>query len=193
MKTRVLVAAVSILCAFSIAGCPKEAQKDLGEAGANVGQATEKTAEATGQAVEKTGEAIGNTAEKAAEATGQAVENAGEAVGGAAKAAGDAVETGVENAGEAVGGAVKGAQQGVTDAAQSAALTPKIKNALVADKQIDASTIDVDTSGEANTVILKGTVRSAAEKTRAATVAQKALTDAKSTFKLRNDLTVAKQ
>lgn len=181
MKTRVLVAAVGALFAFSVAGCTKEAREDVSEAGQNVGQATEKSAEATG-------EVVGG----AAKAAGETVENAGEAVGGAAKAAGQAVENTAEHAGEAVGGAVKGAQQGVTDAAQSVALTPKIKNALVADKQIDASTIDVDTSGEANTVILKGTVRSAAEKSRAATVAQKALKDAKSTFKLRNDLTVAK-
>ncbi len=182
MKTRVLAAAVGTLFAFSVAGCTPEARKDVGEAGANVGQATEKSAEATGE-----------VAQGAAKEAGENVEQAGEAVAGAAQNAGEAVAGAAQNAGEAVGGAVQGAQQEATDAAQSAALTPKIKNALVADKQINARTIDVDTSGEANTVILKGSVRSTAEKTRAATVAQKALTDAKSSFKLRNDLKVSKQ
>ena len=180
MKTRVLVAATGILCAFTLFGCTKEARQDVGEAGQNVGQATEKSAEATG-------EVVGGAAKEA----GENVEQAGEAVAGGVQKAGEAIENTAENAGEAIGGAVQGAAKETQDAAQSATLTPTVKNALVADKSINASTIDVDTTGERDTVILKGTVRSAAEKKRAGDVAQRALTNAKSNFKIKNNLTVA--
>ena len=169
MKTRVLVVATGILCAFSLFGCTKAAREDLDQAGENVGQATNKSAEATGEVVQGAAKEAGENLEQA----GQAVENT------------------AENAGEAIGGAVQGAAKETRDAAQSATLTPTVKNALVADKSINASTIDVDTTGERDTVILKGTVRSAAEKKRAGDVAQRALTNAKSNFKLKNNLTVA--
>lgn len=177
MKKTALFAAMGLLAAFGVAGCSPSAREDLGEAGKNVGQATEKSVEATGQAAENAGEAV----------TG-ATREAGQEV----KEAGQEAEEGAERVGGAVGSAVKGAAKETRDAAQSAALTPKIKNALIADKSINASTIDVDTSGEKDTVILKGTVRSQAEKTRAAAVAQKALRDANSSFKLKNNLAVAK-
>lgn len=171
MKQTALIAAIGALAAFSVAGCTPGAREDVGEAGQNIGQATEKSVEGTGKAVEKAGEATVEGAQKA----------------------GEAVEAGAEHVGEAVGGAVKGAAKETQDAAQSMALTPKVKNALIANKQIDASTIDVDTSGENDTVVLKGTVRSESEKKLAEQVAKKALADAKSTFKVRNDLAVGKK
>lgn len=182
MKKTALIAAMGFMAAFSVAGCTPEAREDVGEAGGKIGSATEKSVEGTAEATKKAGEAVKEGAE-----------NAGEAVAGAAKTAGKEVKQGAENVGEAVGGAVKTAAKETQDAGQSMTLTPKVKNALVVNKQIDASTIDVDTSGEKDTVILKGTVRSESEKKLAEQVARKALADAKSNFKLKNQLTVAKK
>jgi len=181
MKKTGLFAAAGFLAFVSLAGCTPEARKDVGEAGQNVGQATEKSAEATGEVVSG-----------AAREADRNLERAGEAVENTAENAGEAVTEGARRAGEAVGGVAQNAGKEVQDAGQAMSLTPKVKNALVADKSVDASTIDVDTSGEKDTVILKGTVRSEAEKTRATQIAKKALTDAGSQFKLKNNLTVQK-
>lgn len=180
MRNQAMFAALGCL-ALLAAGCTPAAREDVGQAGQNIGQATEKSAEATERVVEG-----------AAAEAGRSVDRAGEAVENAAENTGAAVAEGARQAGEAVGGAARNAGKEVQDAGQAMSLTPKVKNALVADKQVDASTIDVDTSGEKDTVILKGTVRSAAEKSRAGQLAQKALTDAGSSFKLKNNLTVQK-
>jgi hypothetical protein len=161
MQTKALFAVAGVMALFSVAGCSQRTQEETGEAARSAGQDVERTAERAGQATERT------------------AENAGQAVEGAA-----------ENAGEAVGGAVKGVAKETQDAAQAATLTPKVKNALVVDKTIDASTMDVDTDAENDTVIIKGTARSQAEKKRATEVAQRFLKQQGSTFKVRNDLTV---
>jgi len=179
MKQAALIAAIGCVFALPLAGCSEKTEEAAETAASSAAQDTQRN-------VQKAGEAVENTAEKA----GEAVENTAEAAGQTVKEGAQVVERGAEHVGEAVGGAVKGAAKEAQDAGQSAALTPKIKNALVADKSIDASTIDVDTSGEKDTVVLKGTVRSQAEKQKAETVARKALQDANSSFKLRNDLTV---
>jgi len=87
---------------------------------------------------------------------------------------------------EALGGVADSAQ----DLGAAVSLTPKIKNALVADKTVDASKINVETVGDKNTVYLKGNVATAQQKERATQIARKELTDAKSNFKLQNDLMV---
>ncbi|MBC8142837.1 MAG: BON domain-containing protein [Armatimonadetes bacterium] len=135
---------------------------------------TENTA-AVGEGVAKTGEAAMETGEKAAEATGKAVENTGEAIGGAGKMAG-----------EAVGGVAKG----VGNIAEAATLTPAIKSAIIASK-IDGSTVNVDTEAEADTIVLNGTVKSAAEKTQAGQIAAKEVKEIGKTYKIKNNLTVA--
>jgi len=67
-------------------------------------------------------------------------------------------------------------------------LTPKVKSALIADKQLDSTRINVDTMKGA--VVLRGSVRSAGEKQRAAQIAKKALGDEQSKYKLINHLKV---
>ena len=160
----------------TVEGAAKDTANNTAAAGEAVGGAVANTGEAVGGAVVGAGEAAMGTGEKVADATGKAVENTGEAVAGAGKMAG-----------EAVGGAAKEVQDG----AQVLTITPKVKSALIASK-IDASTVNVDTSGEKDTVILKGTVKSASEKTLAAQVAMKAIRDAGETFKVKNELAVAK-
>jgi len=184
MKSKALIAATGVLALFAVAGCTPEAREDVGDAGAKIGSATEKsvegTAEATGKAVEKTGEAVAN----AGEAVAGAAQNAGEAVGGA-----------VQNAGEAVGGAVKGVAEAGDKMGEKMELTPKVKNALVSSKEIDASTLNVDTKSEKNVVIVKGTQPTEAKKALVTKIAQKAVADAGSeftTYKVKNMVTVAK-
>lgn len=171
MKIRAMFVAVGFLAAFTtMTGC------------------SEKTEQAAETAVEGAAQDTAANAAKTGEAVEGAAEATGEAVAGAAEATGEAVAKTGEYAAEAVGGAAKEVQ----DAGQSMTLTPTVKNALIADKQINASTIDVDTSGEKDTVVIKGTVASEAAKKRATVVAMKALKDAGSSFKVKNELMVGK-
>ncbi len=162
---------MALSIAVFIAGCSPDARQDLGEAGAKVGSATEKSAQATEDAAKKTGQDIKVGAE-----------NAGEAVKGGIQNAADATKEGARMAGEAVGG--------IGDKLE---LTPKIKAALIADKSIDASTLNVDTIAESKMVVIKGIVPSAETKSRVTRVAQKVLDDTsegKSGYKIKNDVTV---
>jgi osmotically-inducible protein OsmY len=186
---------VGFVSVLGLMGCTPEARQDVKEAGANVNQAAEKSAQGTAEAVDKAGDKVAAETTEAVQDTKEAVgaagtavkegaQQAGEAVGGAAKAAGQAVEKTAENAAEATKGATA-----------SLALTPKIKNALVASKQIDASTINVETEGDKKMVMLEGTIPTQAKKDLATQLAKKALTDAGSDFTgytVKNNLKVAK-
>jgi osmotically-inducible protein OsmY len=92
-----------------------------------------------------TAEGVKKDADKAAEATAEAADVAGEKTAEAAAATG-----------AAVGGAVE---------------TGQVKTALMADKRVDASDINVDTDEGSKVVTLKGTVKTAAEKTIAGEIA----------------------
>jgi osmotically-inducible protein OsmY len=59
------------------------------------------------------------------------------------------------------------------DRASAATETADVKLALSMDKIVDASDINVDTDAAAKTVTLKGTVKSAEQKTRAAAIAER--------------------
>ena len=65
--------------------------------------------------------------------------------------------------------------------------TMDVKSALIADGRVDASNINVDTSADTKTVVLKGTVPTAEQKAMAEQIAQK---NAKG-YKINNTLTVA--
>jgi osmotically-inducible protein OsmY len=64
--------------------------------------------------------------------------------------------------------------------------TMDVKTALMTDDLVDASDINVDTFHETKTVVLKGTVTSAAQKTAAEKIAQKEAEG----YKIDNQLTV---
>ncbi len=138
------------------------------EASANAAAATEReaaeakvkaanAAEATKEAVGTAGEATKNGLEKAAEATKDAAHD----VGVAAKNASAEAEVKSKNAAARTADAMDGAAQ-----------TMQIKSALIADKSVDASGIDVDTNGATKTVTLKGHVPNAAQKAAAARIAK---------------------
>jgi len=181
MKTRAILLSAGLLALFSVTGCSERTE-----------QAAENTVRSAAQDTKRTAERAGEVTQGAAREAGENLQQAGQAVENTAENAGEAVAGAAQNAQEAVGGVARNAGKEVQDAGQAMSLTPRVKNALVADKSIDASTIDVDTTGEKDTVTLKGTVRSEAEKTRATQIAKKALTDAGSQFKVKNNLTVQK-
>jgi hypothetical protein len=179
MKLRAEILALSTVTLMAVAGCTPAARQDVGQAGSEIGQATEKSVEGTKQAADKAGDKMA-----------QGVENANEAMGDAAKKTGDAIKTGVENTGEAIGGAAKSAEKATQNAAAVTTLTPKVKNALVVSKQIDASTLNVDTDAKAKMVIIKGTQPTEAKKKLVTDIAAKTLADAKSDYKVKNEVTV---
>lgn len=184
---------------IAVAGCTPEARQDVGEAGANVNQAAEKSAAGTAEAIGKTGEKVAETAEGAAVATGQAVEGAAVATAEVAKDAGQAVEKGVAKTGQAVGEAAESAEKGVAkagaaldSAGDALSLTPKVKNALLVEDTIKIDKLNVNTMADTKTVTLEGTAPNADQKKKAEAIAKKAMMDAKATqYKLVNKITVA--
>ncbi len=164
-----LSASIAIFGAMLMAGCTPEARTDLGQAGNEVGQATDKSVQATGEVVEKAGEKVEDAAVKTAEATKDAARTTGELVGGAA----NSVKEGAEQAGAAV------------------TITPAVKTALASNKQIDASTLNVDTIEDKKVVVIRGTQKTSAQKDMATTVAKKAVADAGASYSIRNEIKVA--
>jgi osmotically-inducible protein OsmY len=70
---------------------------------------------------------------------------------------------------------VKGAQKDTEKIVEKTAAgveTVDVKSALIADGRVDASNINVDTSASTKTVVLKGSVPSAEQRTTAETVAR---------------------
>ncbi len=170
---------VFALTGVTLTGCSEQTKDAASNTVEGAAQDTANHTAAAGRAVENTGEAVAEGAKDAAVATGQAVE-----------ATGEAVKDGAKYTGEAVGGAVKGVGKETEDIAQIAKMTPLVKDALIKSK-VDASTIDVDTSGEKDTVILRGTVKSEAMKKMAMQTAMSAVKGSGESFKVKSELTVA--
>jgi len=110
-------------------------------------------------------------------------QNTAEGVDKDASKIGEQTAQAVDKAGEA-------AREGAKDASAALSLTPKVKNAIVADAGLNdpKNLIDVDSAD--NVVHLKGHVTSAALKTKAGEIAQRVLNESKATDKLSNELQV---
>lgn len=98
-------------------------------------------------------------ADKAAAATEEAKDKA-DATADKAAAEGRDAAAGTREAARDAGGAVKAAVE-----------TMDVKSALMADRTVDASHINVDTFHETKTVVLKGSVKSATQRDEAARIA----------------------
>lgn len=84
---------------------------------------------------------------------------------------------------------VKGAQKDtekVVEKTAAASNTVDVKSALIADGRVDASNINVDTSSSTKTVVLKGSVPTAQQKTTAEAIAR----DKAEGYTINNQLTV---
>ena len=82
---------------------------------------------------------------------------------------------------------VKTDAENITEKVAAGAETVDVKAALIKDGRVDASNINVDTSASTKTVLLKGTVPTAEQKTMAETIAKE---QAKG-YTITNSLTVA--
>ncbi|RYG59161.1 BON domain-containing protein [bacterium] len=78
----------------------------------------------------------------------------------------------MERAGDAASNAASSAGNAISGAAEVATVTPKVKTALGANKGLDGSKIDVDTLPEKDSIALRGTVKTAAQKTLAEKIAK---------------------
>lgn len=105
---------------------------------------------------------------------GEKAEEVGDKVAEGAKAVGENIKEGAKEVGSEVGAKKQ---------------TVDVKAALMFDKNIDASHIDVDTDANTKTVTLKGTVPTAAQKAAAETLAREEAEG----YKVRNLLTVVKK
>jgi len=140
--------------------------------------------------------ACSNTAKGVQEDTAQNAEQAKEASAEAAAATERAAEDAkvkMDNAAEATKAGAETAAEATKDAAKNTANTAdgaqqtmQIKTALLADKSVDASSIDVDTNGMTKTVTLKGHVPNAAQKASAERIAKSKAPD----YTVVNNLTV---
>jgi len=118
----------------------------------------------TAAGVEKDAE---ENADKASAATADAREDAKDAAADASAATRDAAAT--------TGGAISAAME-----------TIDVKSALMADRTVDASHINVDTFHETKTVVLKGSVKTATQRDEAARIAAAEATG----YRIDNQLTV---
>ncbi len=85
---------------------------------------------------------------------------------------------------------MQGAQKDTEKAVEKTAAgvnTVDVKSALIADGRVDASNINVDTSSSTKTVVLKGSVPTAQQKTTAEAIAR----DKAEGYTINNQLTVA--
>lgn len=123
--------------------------------------------ENTREGLEKDAEANAPKVERAAEQTAAATKEAAREVSEAAAPA-------LEQIRQSTAAAAQATKERLGEAARSADAiqqTAQIKAELMADKTIDSTTIDVDTLAGSRTVVLKGHVRTAAEKTTAGRIA----------------------
>jgi hyperosmotically inducible protein len=105
---------------------------------------------------------------------GEKAKEVGSKVAEGAKSVGEKIKEGAKEVGSEVGAKKQ---------------TVDVKGALMLDKSIDASHIDVDTDADTKTVTLKGTVPTAAQKAAAENVAR----DKAEGYRVRNQLTVVKK
>jgi osmotically-inducible protein OsmY len=82
---------------------------------------------------------------------------------------------------------VKEDTEKIAEKSGAAANTVDVKSALIADGRVDASNINVDTSASTKTVVLKGTVPNAQQRTTAEAIAR----DNADGYTTNNQLTVA--
>jgi len=161
VKTKTLVLAAGFLAAFSVAGCQKTAEGVASDTERNTEKVAAETREAGREVAEETREAGQEVKEEAREA------------------------------GQAVGQATENAQEATQDALKVPVWTAKVKSALIADPKISAYNLNVDTDAETNSVRIRGTVPSQAEKDRITQVAKKALGPGVNA-KIDNQVTVSK-
>lgn len=174
-STKFMMMASLALASFACQNTAEGVREDAREA-------REEAREASAEAREKTAEANQEIREEAAEARREANEATDRAANSLERAA-DKTEDAARTAARETGQAVRNAGS----AAGAAIETMDVKTALMADKRVDASNINVDTNHTSKTVTLKGRVPTAMQKVTAEQIAVKQATG----YKVVNQLTVS--
>jgi osmotically-inducible protein OsmY len=189
------LALATLGCDDTAKGVKKDAEENAEAAKPYVDAAAEKAKEKLKEAAEAAKPAAEEAGEKLKELGGKAVEGAkdlGDKAAEGARKAGEKVEEGAEKAGDKTArGAEKTGEkaEGAGDVLSAAKQTTVVKVALMADKDVDSSHIDVDTEASTKTVMLKGSVPTAAQKTTAERIAKAKVSKG---YSVHNMLTVAK-
>ena len=129
---------------------------------------------------------IAGTTDNMADAAGNTTSNMADAAGNTMDNAGTAMANGADATGSKMDNAVDGAGKTLSNLADAATMTPKVKTALGANAALKGSDINVDTLGSKDSIALRGTVTSAAQKTLAESIAKKEAPD----YKIINQLTM---
>jgi len=168
------LAFASVACNNTATGLKQDAEenkREAAEASAEARQKADEAADRTAAAADRAGDKAESAADRAADKTADAADHAGNAMSKAAHETAQKTEEVTKDAGR------------TTDAAVQ---TVDVKSALIADKRVDASGINVDTDAATKTVILKGHVPTAAQKTLAANIAKSHAEG----YKIKNELSV---
>lgn len=150
-------------CSNTAAGAKKDAEINAEKAAVAADEAKDKAAVATEEAKDKAAVA----SEKAAEKTDAAIDKA-------------------KVAGQEAADVTKETTREAGAAAKAAGETVDIKSALMADKFVDASHINVDTNKDTKTVVLKGSVKTSAQRDKAVSIAR----DKAPGYRVDNQLTI---
>ena len=184
MRRYPLVGTIGVaVLAMAALGCDDTAKGMKKDAEENAEAAKPYVDAAAAKAKEKLQEAAEN-AKPAAEQAGEKLKELG------GKAAEEAKDLGHKASDKASEGAEKAEDKsaGAGDTVSAAAQTTMVKAALMADSGVDSSGIDVDTEAATKTVMLKGSVPTAAQKTTAERIARSKVSKG---YSVHNMLTVA--
>lgn len=186
MKKYALVGAAALLLSLGLFGCNNTAEgvsKDASTDGQKMASATKDAADATKIATDKAGDATKQAAVDVAAAT----KDAADATGKAAKDAADATGKAAKDAADATGKAAKDAGKTATGALE---VTPKVKLAILADKDLNDTHNLINVNTKDGVVHLEGHVASESRKKKAGMIATKTLKDMNATDTVSNELTV---
>jgi osmotically-inducible protein OsmY len=152
--------------------------------GASIGViGCQNTAEGAKEDTAKNGAAITNAADRAAEATKDTADRAAIATKDSLDKAAIATKVGLDKAAIATKGAAG-------DAGDRLTMTPKVKDAIIANKTLNNAKNHVNVDTAEGVVYLKGHVLSSDQKKLAGEIAEKTIKEAGSQDKMVNQLTI---
>ena len=179
MKRLAFFGAATMLLSLGLFGCNNTAEgakQDAAQDGQKVASAANDAADATKMAADKAAQATKDAAVTAADATKNAVHDTAVATADATNKAVDATKNAAHDAGQTVTAATE--------------VTPKVKLAIVADKDLNDSHNKINVNTADGTVHITGNVANNAMKKKATMIAEKTLKDMNATDKVSNELTV---
>ena len=197
MKKFALAGAAALLLSVGLIGCTNTVEgagKDAATDGQKVASAANDAATATKNAADTAADATKKAAVDAADATKQAAVNVGDATKKAAVDAADATKQAAVNVGDATKKVADATTTAAKDAGKTATavteVTPKVKLAIVADKELNDTRNLINVNTKDGVVHLVGHVASDHLKNKAGALAGKTLKDMNATDTVSNELTV---